>query len=158
MNSIFFSQWPQNKSTPMYFNGKMDNQIVIVFTWSNTLVLQGENWFVDAKWMNSNTSSSDEQNIMSTVCLCSYTFQDRGDSTTCRMQKILSKSSQNPKTMNFFMLQESVQFSSVQSLSRVRLFATPRIAALQASLSIANSWSSLRLTSAIGINQLISHQ
>ena len=41
----------------------------------------------------------------------------------------------------------SVQFSSVQSLSRVRLFATPYIAALQASLSITNSWSSLRLTS-----------
>ena len=39
------------------------------------------------------------------------------------------------------------QFSSVQSLSRVRLFATPRIAACQASLSITNSQSSLRLTS-----------
>ena len=37
--------------------------------------------------------------------------------------------------------------SSVQSLSRVRLFATPWIAARQASLSITNSWSSLRLTS-----------
>ena len=41
----------------------------------------------------------------------------------------------------------SVQFSSVQSLSRVRLFVTPWIAARQASLSITNSWSSLRLTS-----------
>ena len=30
---------------------------------------------------------------------------------------------------------------SIQSLSRVRLFATPRTAALQASLSITNSWS-----------------
>ena len=38
-----------------------------------------------------------------------------------------------------------VQFSSVQSLSRVRLFATPWIAARQASLSITNSRSSLRL-------------
>ena len=37
--------------------------------------------------------------------------------------------------------------SSVQSLSRVRLFATPWITARQASLSITNSWSSLRLTS-----------
>ena len=36
---------------------------------------------------------------------------------------------------------------SDQSLSRVRLFATPWIAARQASLSIANSRSSLRLTS-----------
>ena len=39
----------------------------------------------------------------------------------------------------------SVQFSLVQSLSRVRLFATPWIAACQASLSITNSWSSLRV-------------
>ena len=39
------------------------------------------------------------------------------------------------------------QFSSVQSLSRVRLFATPWITAHQASLSITNSRSSLRLTS-----------
>ena len=39
------------------------------------------------------------------------------------------------------------QFSSVQSLSRVRLFATPWITAQQASLSITTSWSSLRLTS-----------
>ena len=38
-------------------------------------------------------------------------------------------------------------FSSVQSLSRVRLFATAWIAACQASLPITNSWSSLRLTS-----------
>ena len=40
-----------------------------------------------------------------------------------------------------------IQFSSVQSLSRVRLSATPLNAARQASLSITNSWSSLRLTS-----------
>ena len=37
-------------------------------------------------------------------------------------------------------------FSSVQSLSRVRLFVTPWSTACQASLSITNSWSSLRLT------------
>ena len=41
----------------------------------------------------------------------------------------------------------SVQFSSVQLLSRVRLFATPWIAARQASLSITISRSSLKLTS-----------
>ena len=40
-----------------------------------------------------------------------------------------------------------IQFSSVQSLSLVRLFATPSIAACQASLFIINSRSSLRLTS-----------
>ena len=40
-----------------------------------------------------------------------------------------------------------IQFSSVQSLSRVWLFATPWIAARQASLSITNSRSSLKLMS-----------
>ena len=42
---------------------------------------------------------------------------------------------------------EDVQFSSVQSLSRVRLFVTPWTAAYQASLSIANSRSLLKLMS-----------
>ena len=41
----------------------------------------------------------------------------------------------------------SFQFSSVQSLSRVRLFATPWTAARQASLSITNSQSLLKLMS-----------
>ena len=41
----------------------------------------------------------------------------------------------------------SVQFSSVQSLSCVRLLATPWIAARQASLSITNSQISLKLMS-----------
>ena len=41
----------------------------------------------------------------------------------------------------------SIQFSSVQLLSRVRLFVTPWTAAGQASLSITNSWSLLKLMS-----------
>ena len=40
-----------------------------------------------------------------------------------------------------------LQFSSVQSLSHVRLFATPWTAARQASLSITNLWSLLKLMS-----------
>ena len=44
-------------------------------------------------------------------------------------------------------LQASLQFSSVQSLSCVWLFATPWITARQASLSITNSQSSLKLMS-----------
>ena len=43
--------------------------------------------------------------------------------------------------------------SSVRLLSRVWLFATPWIAARQASLSITNSWSSLRLTSIINAHK-----
>ena len=41
----------------------------------------------------------------------------------------------------------SVQFSSVQSLSHVRIFATPLIAACQASLPITNSWNLPKLMS-----------
>ena len=44
-------------------------------------------------------------------------------------------------------MNDSIQNLSDQSLSCVRLFATPWIAACQASLSITNSQSSLRLTS-----------
>ena len=40
-----------------------------------------------------------------------------------------------------------IQFSSIQSLSRVQLFATPWTAACQASLSITNSWSLPKLMS-----------
>ena len=47
----------------------------------------------------------------------------------------------------FFSVSNWWGVSSVQSLSHVRLFATPWTAAHQASLSITNSWSSLRLTS-----------
>ena len=51
-----------------------------------------------------------------------------------------------------------IWFSSVQSLSCVRLFVTPWTAAHQASLSITNSWSLLRLMfieSAMPSNHLI---
>ena len=47
----------------------------------------------------------------------------------------------------FFGLLKFLVFSSVPSLSHVRLFATPWIAACQASLSIINSQSSPRLMS-----------
>ena len=52
-----------------------------------------------------------------------------------------------PKNVQTTAQLHSSQFSSVQSLSRVQLFATPWITARQASLSITNSQSSLRLTS-----------
>ena len=49
--------------------------------------------------------------------------------------------------MSFKLITLKSFFSSVQSLSRVRLFVTPWIAARQASLSITISWSSLKLMS-----------
>ena len=45
------------------------------------------------------------------------------------------------------LIEEVSQFSLVQSLSRVQLFVTPWTAACQASLSITNSWSLLKLMS-----------
>ena len=54
--------------------------------------------------------------------------------------------------------QWNIQFSSVQSLSHVQLFVTPWTAARQASLSITNSWSSLKfmsITSATPSSHLI---
>ena len=49
--------------------------------------------------------------------------------------------------MNWYTVQYKIFISSVQSLSRVRLFATPWTAARQASLSITNSRSSPKLRS-----------
>ena len=49
----------------------------------------------------------------------------------------------NPSLRNLYAGQEA----TIQSLSRIRLFATPWNAAQQASQYITNSWSSLRLTS-----------
>ena len=49
--------------------------------------------------------------------------------------------------MDVYRKRLTVQFSSVQLLSRVRLFVTPWTAACQASLSIANSQSLLKLMS-----------
>ena len=48
------------------------------------------------------------------------------------------------------------RISSVQSLSQVRLFATPWTAAHQASLSITNSWSLLKLMSTESVMPSIS--
>ena len=50
-------------------------------------------------------------------------------------------------------LQSLSRVSSVQLFSRVRLFVTPRTAARQASLSITNSWSLLKLMSIASVMQ-----
>ena len=63
------------------------------------------------------------------ICLFFYNFQ------------VLLPLMQEERHMN------DIQFSSVQSLSRVRLFATPWVAAHQASLSITNSWNPHRFMS-----------
>ena len=70
------------------------------------------------------------------------------DVSTCRYQnKFQFCSSEALFTEIICTIVVFSQFSSVQSLSRVQLFATPWIAARQAPLSITNSQSSLKLMS-----------
>ena len=54
-------------------------------------------------------------------------------------EPIFQSYSMTPETMLLTTIFSSVQFSSFQSFSRVRLFATPWTAAHQASLSVTNS-------------------
>ena len=65
----------------------------------------------------------------------------------CRRLEQTCHQSRYTGERKFNIVSPSVQFSSVQSLSRVQLFATPWITACQASLSITNSQSLLRLMS-----------
>ena len=62
-----------------------------------------------------------------------------------KMRSIVA-SHQKLTTTNWEPSLKLILFSSAQLLSCVQLFATPWITARQVSLSITNSWSSLRLT------------
>ena len=88
-----------------------------------------------------------------------YQNTEQGEFTTCmkdtgwwrfknwevREEKVPREAIYQLKTIQNEIMKR-MSFSSVQSLSRVRLFATPWIAARQAPLSITISWSSFRLT------------
>ena len=82
-----------------------------------------------------------------------YFFTDYGKTFDCadhnKLQKILQEMriSDHLTCLLKNLYSGSGQSSSVQSLSRVQLFATPWITARQASLSITNSQSSLKLMS-----------
>ena len=80
-------------------------------------------------------------------CQCLYFPWD----TTCTHKELILLKSPNSQSLpdkNVKALRkEKLCFSSVQSLSRVQLFATPWIAARQACLSITSSRSLLKLTS-----------
>ena len=75
----------------------------------------------------------------------SYSSKEVPSSRSCCSGTFLSLLVARRPGFHCFLLQ--VQFSSVQSFSHVRLFAAPRIAACQASLSITNSRSLLKLIS-----------
>ena len=79
--------------------------------------------------------------------ICHYCLQHLEQSSTHAIQRCIilpywtfSESAENPLTI-------ATCISSVHSLSYVWLFATPKITAYQGSLSITNSWSSLKFIS-----------
>ena len=69
-------------------------------------------------------------------------YRQSGRGITCRNSTVIFKLVMSGLTSVIL-----VTFNSFQSLSRVQLFATPWITTRQASLSITNSWSSLKLMS-----------
>ena len=84
-----------------------------------------------------------EQSGRKLRCLLSGHWSDHRGSTLVTS----SKPNYLPKAIHPNTILLGIQFSSVQSLSHVRLYATPWTAACQASLSTTNSWSLLKLMS-----------
>ena len=82
------------------------------------------------RWLHTWTSPDGRYQNQIDYVLCSPRWRSSIESAKTRLEADCS----------------SDQFSSVQSLSRVWLFATPWTAEHQASLSITNSWSLLKLT------------
>ena len=94
--------------------------------------------------------SHPHMNTGKTIALTRWTFVGRVMSLLLNMlSRLVIAFLPRSKRLLISWLQSpsAVTFSSVQSLSHVWLFAIPRITALQATLSITNSRSSLRLTS-----------
>ena len=74
----------------------------------------------------------------------SHPYMTTGKTIALTIQTFVSTLRNNYNSLIFSNTQFMVQFSSVQSLSHVRLFATPWSAARQASLSITHSRSLLK--------------
>ena len=81
-------------------------------------------------------------------------LQVLGQGVVAQLPKMLSRLREELGQLWFSAKRKGMQaafagakFSSVRSLSRVRLFVIPRTAAHQSSLSITNSWSLLKLIS-----------
>ena len=110
----------------------------VAHTYDGTLLSCEEGWNqpLGATWMDP------EMTVLSEA---SQTQKDRYHMTSLT-HGIQFKNDTYPQ-WTYLQSRNRLQFSSVQSLSRVWLFATPWIAAHQASLSIINSQSSLKLMS-----------
>ena len=73
--------------------------------------------------------------------------EEKTEALSCISLSLLQKRINHEVSVVFFKRIVTVLFSSVQLLSCVQLFATPWAAACQASMSITNSWSLLKLMS-----------
>ena len=73
--------------------------------------------------------------------------EEKTEPLSCISLSLLQKRINHEVSVFFFKRIVAVLFSSVQLLSCVQLFATPWAAACQASMSITNSWSLLKLMS-----------
>ena len=98
---------------------------------------------LESQWFNSNLTLLTKESIRFRRLKAQIPSPSSPLETSCKAQFITCASDPQVIDERF---QWAPPFSSVQSLSRVQLFATPWIAAHQASLSITNSRSSLRLT------------
>ena len=91
--------------------------------------------------------TSVEQKSYLKICYSYYFLKEKQWQKYQRETSIDRQNGQTQQILMTLIHLSIVQFSSVQSLSHVQLFATPWIPARQASLSITNSRSSLKLTS-----------
>ena len=73
--------------------------------------------------------------------------EEKTEALSCISLSLLQKRINHEVSVVFFKRIVTVLFSSVQLLNCVQLFATPWAAACQASMSITNSWSLLKLMS-----------
>ena len=136
----WWSTWSKITPSPVLALKKC----VYVSVWSNEdlnamLNLSPLGWKYSCLWLMGHPSSSEmiSWKQISSLQKQTYGYQWKGRGRGVNWEF----------GINIHRLLSSVQFSSVQSLSHVRLFATPWIAACQPSLSITNSWSSLKLMS-----------
>ena len=128
-----------NFLTPIYFS--IPNPM-----WSEVLVTQLCPTLCDP--MDRSTPSSSVCRVFQTRILQWVAILFSRGSFWPRDQTLVSCIS--GRFLTIWIIREAQSYiSSVQSLSHVWLFATPWIAACQASLSITNSWSSVRLIKSV---------